>query len=45
MHNNSRARVKAADVKAADVEKRPKAANDWLKSADVWFKAADVSKS
>ena len=38
-------RVKAADVdvvKAADVEKRPKAADVWLKAADVRPKAADI---
>ena len=34
--------VKAADVKAADVEKRPKAADVWLKAADVRLKAADI---
>ena len=34
--------VKAADVKAADIEKRPKAADVWHKAADVRPKAADI---
>ena len=34
--------VKAADVKAADVKKRPKAADVWLKAADVRLIAADI---